>query len=143
MTFPVGSTLSTPNLSSNTGNPASSRSELYAMAVLLNQIIASVDLAGGVPILDGAGYLKSTQMPTTLAPTATLSLSPSTGFVKINNILRLQIMPRATLLATADVVTGDIALYADDLTGANAGIAVFDGTDWRILAALANLTVLS
>lgn len=143
MTFPTGNSVTTDNLASGTGNPAAARTDLYTMAVYLNQIIAGAGAASGVALLDASGRINSSQMPMTITSPGNLTLTPNSGYVKLNSILRFQVIPRATLLTRTDMVIGDMALFADDLTGANAGVAMYDGTNWRILGVLSGASILS
>lgn len=142
MAFPSGNSVDTTELSSGTGNPATARAEIYAMAQYLNAIIASENQANGVAVLDGLGQIESTQFPSIFSPTGILTLAPTSGNVKIQDVLRLQIIPEATLLARIDMVIGDMALCADDLTGANAKLAMYDGTNWRGIA-LSTFTIIT
>lgn len=134
MTFPSGNVVDTTELASGTGNPATARAELYNLAVWFNQLVASQNSANGVAVLDGQGQLPSSTFPGTLAPTGILTLAPTDTIVKIEDILRLQIIPKANLLALTNSVVGDVALCADDLTGANPKLAMYDGTQWVGLA---------
>jgi hypothetical protein len=143
MAFPSGSSVTTTNLDSGTGNPAAARNDIYVMAQYVNQIIASENTALGVVTLNGSGQISSSQVPSSLAPSGILTLAPSSGFVKIQDILRLQIIPKTDLLAYADVTIGDVALAADDLSGANAKLCMFDGTNWKIVSELSTLTNLT
>lgn len=143
MAFPSGNSVLTTNLNSGTGNPAAARNDIYTMAQYVNQIIASENTALGIVTLNGSAQISSSQVPSSLAPSGILTLAPSNGFVKIQDILRLQIIPTATLLAHADVTTGDVALAADDLSGANAKLCMYDGTNWKIVTTLSGLTNLT
>lgn len=132
MTFPT-TTASTTNLDAGTDSPASARADLYLALQLLNQIIESADLAGGVPLLDGGGLLQGDQMPLAISP-ANLTLAPSDAVVKIEDRLRLQIMTHAQILALADPTVGDMCLACTDLTGASPKLAMYDGTNWKYIA---------
>jgi hypothetical protein len=143
MTFPTGQQATTTNLALGTNNPASARGDILAAFNLLNSITAEVNTANNVVVLNGNAQIPSTCVPAIIAPDDTLTLRPSTKFVKIESYLRMQVVPKATALAKTDIVIGDVVLYADDLTGANAGLAIYDGTDWKIIAELSSLTTLS
>lgn len=143
MTFPTGQQATLTNLSSGTSNPASARPDLYTALTILNNITAEVNTAGNVVVLDGSAQIPSTSVPAIIAPNDTVTLRPSTKFVKIESYLRMQVVPKATVLAKTGVVVGDVVLYADDLTGANAGLAVYDGTNWKIICSLSGLTTLT
>lgn len=142
MTFPTGQVIPTDNLDSSTAKPSDARPDLLLAVETINTIVADADSAYGVAVLDGAAQIKSDQLPAQYSPGDDLVLSPSTGIVKIQDILRLQIMPKATVLALTGSVVGDTVMAADDLTGANPKIAFFDGTNWKYIA-LSSMTTLS
>lgn len=132
MTFPSGTTISTTNLASGTANPASARSDLLSLVNAFNALVASEGQAMGVCVLSSAGTVETTQLPSQYETTgADLNLSPDTGLVKVNDILRLQLLPKATVLALPYPALGDIAVVADDLTGTNPKLAMYDGTAWK------------
>lgn len=143
MTFPSGTTINTANLAAGTGNPSLARADLLAAVQAINNIIEEPNTAGNAVVLDSNALIPSTSIPSVIVTTNTLTLSPATGVVKIEDYLRLQIVPKATVLANTDQALGDLVLYADDLTGANAGIAMYDGTNWKIISVLDDLTTLS
>ena len=134
MAFPTGVSVSTSNLDSSADDPSAARANLLTAVQTLNQLIASKDQANGVPVLNGSGQILSSQFPNSFTPSGNLTLAPADGFIKIEDVLRLQIVPKATLIAMSGVVIGDMALAADDLTGANPKLAMYDGTNWKYLA---------
>ena len=143
MTFPSGNQVTTTELSAGTGNPATARAQLYLLATWFNELVASKNLANGVAVLDGGAQLLSSQFPDTFSPTGILTLSPTAAVVKIENVLRLEVMPKANVLALANSTVGDMALAADDLTGANAKLCMYNGTVWKIIATLSTATTLT
>lgn len=143
MTFPSGNQVTTTELAAGTGNPATARAQLYLLATWFNELVASKNLANGVAVLDGGAQLLSSQFPDTFSPTGILTLAPSAEVVKIENVLRLEVMPKANVLALANSTVGDMALAADDLTGANAKLCMYNGTVWKIIATLSTATTLS
>jgi len=134
MAFPTGVSISEANLNSSADDPSLARADLLQAIQTLNQLIASKDQALGVPVLNGSGQINSSQFPNSFTPTGNLTLAPVDGVVKIEDILRLQIVPKATLIARSGSVIGDVALAADDLTGANPKLAMYDGTNWKYVA---------
>ena len=143
MAFPSGNSVTTTNLSAGTGNPATARNDIYVMAQYVNDIIASENTALGVVTLNGSAQISSSQVPSSLAPTGILTLAPTSGFVKLEDVLRMQVIVKADLLAYPDVTIGDLALAADDLAGTNAKLCMFNGTVWKIVSTLSGLTTLS
>jgi hypothetical protein len=142
MTFPTGNQVVTTELSTGTGSPSLAREQLYLLAVWFNELLESANQASGVCVLNGAGQIDSTQLPGTFAPT-TLTLAPTDGNVKIEDVLRLQIIPKADLIVRPNCTIGDLALAADDLTGANAKLCAYNGTVWKIIATLSTATTLT
>ena len=143
MTFPTGNSVDTTNLSAGTGNPATARADLLNMANYVNAIIASANQALGTCVLNASGQIASSMVPAAFSPSGILTLSPATGKVKIEDVLRLQVHSKAQVLALTDNAVGDIVVSADDLTGANAQLCVYDGTVWKIFADLASLSTLA
>lgn len=134
MAFPTGVSVSTANLDSSADDPSAARANLLTAVQTLNQLIASKDLANGVPVLNGSAQILSSQLPNSFTPSGTLTLAPADAVVKIEDVLRLQIIPKATVLALSGSVIGDLCLAADDLTGANPKLAMYDGTNWKYVA---------
>ena len=143
MTFPTGTQIATINLDSGSDSPASARADLLSAVETLNLVTAEVNTALNVVVLDSNGLLPDTAMPSTYAPNNNLTLAPTTGIVKIEDYLRLQIIPKATVLAAVDMTIGDMALAADDLTGANPKLCMYNGTVWKIVATLSTATTLT
>lgn len=142
MTFPTGQVIPTTNLSSSTAKPSDARPDLLLAVETINTIVADADSALGIPVLDGIGQIKSSQLPAQYSPSDDLVLAPTTAIVKIQDVLRLQVLPKANVLALTGSVVGDLVLAADDLTGANPKLAMFDGTNWKYVA-LSSWTTLS
>ena len=141
MTFPTGQVIPTSNLNSSSAKPSDARADLLLAVETINTIVADSDAAYGVALLDGSAQIKSAQLPAQYSPSDDLVLAPVTAIVKIQDVLRLQILPKANVLALSGSTVGDMVLAADDLTGANPKIAFFDGTNWKYLA-LSTLTTL-
>ena len=141
MTFPTSVVISTDNLDSSSDDPSLARADLLTTVQAVNAIIASADTMLGVPTLDGNAQIKPEQMPNSIEPD-TLTLAPGDGIVKIEDRARLQIKTAAQVLAWTDPAVGDMCLIADDLTGANPKLAMYDGSDWRYVA-LSTWTVVS
>ena len=143
MTFPTGTQVLTTNLDSGSDSPASARANLLTAVETLNLVTAEVNTALNVVVLDSNGLLPSSAMPSTYGPDNNLTLAPTTGIVKVEDYLRLQIIPKAEVLANASPSIGDMALAADDLTGANAKLCMYNGTVWKIVSTLSSATTLT
>jgi hypothetical protein len=143
MTFPTGNQVDTTDLAAGSGNPATARAQLYFLATWFNQLVDSQNAASGVCVLDNNARITAEQLPASIEPTGILTLAPTTGFVKVEDILRLQIIDKTTLLATENTVLGDLALAADDQSGTNAKLCMYNGTVWKIIATLSTATTLT
>jgi len=140
MTFPT-TTITTTNLDSSADDPSQARADLLSAVTALNTIITEADTAYGVAVLDGSGLVKSAQLPVTISAAGTQILSPSTGVVNIQNILRLSVLPKATITALSTPQQGDIAFCSNVSGTSTAGIAFYDGSAWRGLPFTANVFV--
>jgi hypothetical protein len=143
MTFPSGSQVSTTELDSGSGSPANARAQILSAMQNLNLITAEVNTIGNVVVLDSAGQVPSTSIPQNITPSNNLTLAPTTGVVKIEDYLRMQIVTKATVLALTTQTIGDIVFVADDLTGTNAKLCMYNGTVWKIIGTLSSLTTLT
>jgi hypothetical protein len=135
MTFPTGTTISTENVDSPDDDPSLARSDIYNLIVAVNAIIASANQNQGVVLLDSGGRINSARLPGNLAPTGTLNLQPSTGVVNVQNVLRLaQLFSEdlGTVSGTQSPSAGDVCYLTDGDAGQPC-VAVYDGTQWRVL----------
>lgn len=128
MTFP-STAITTTNLNSPSADPSLARVDLLTAVEYINTIIADKNTANGVVVLQGDGTIASTQMPTAISPN-TLTLSPVSTVVKIEDILRLQLIPSAVLKNLTTPIAGDVAL-SSDADGGNPALCFYDGTAWR------------
>lgn len=132
MAFPTGVVISEANLDSGTDDPSLARSDLLLAVQSLNTIIDGAGAADGVAVLDPSGRIPAAQIPPTLSPTSgVMTLSPATGVVKIQDILRLQILTTGGVEALTGT-EGDMA-YVQDGNANTACLAIYDGTNWRRL----------
>lgn len=130
MSFPT-TTVITDNLDSAADDPSLARADLLDAVQKLNTIIDEADGADGVVVLDGSGFIKNAQIPATISSGGTMTLSPSTGIVNIQTLLRITPQTETVIVATT-AQEGDIMLCANLLTStANVGgIAFYTGTSW-------------
>jgi hypothetical protein len=131
MAFP-NTQIQTENLDSDTDSPSLARVDLYNAVVALNEIIDGANAASGVCVLNASGTIGSTQIPLTVTPTGNLTLAPSTGYVKIQNVLRLQTLTTAQITALVGVAQGDVA-YSTDGDAGTPCLTVYDGSQWRVV----------
>lgn len=143
MTFPA-STITTTNLSSGAADPSVARTDLYNAVVALNTIISEKNTANGVVVLDSNGQVGSSMVPAIIAPTGQLTLQPTNTVVKVEDILRLQLIPKSVLLNLSTganpPIAGDIAL-GSDVDGGNPALCIYNGTDWKYLPLASFTTV--
>lgn len=142
MAFPTG-TVSTTNLDSATDDPSLARADILDAVEKLNTIIDEGGDPGGVAILDGSGYIPSTQInPAISSVSGDVTLAPNSGVVNIQNILRITQLPTATILSFTGNVSGDMCMCSNVGNVANnPGIAIYNGSAWRGLPLTANVFV--
>ena len=135
MTFPTGTVISTTNVEAADDDPSLARADIYAAVQALNQLIASENAALGVLVLDASGKVAASRLPNSYSVTGNVTLSPTTGVVNVNRVLRLQ----QTVTADLGTDTGTTSPTAGDmvyLTDGDAGtpcLGVYDGTQWRVV----------
>lgn len=131
MAFPTAS-VTTTNLDAGTDDPSLARADLLDAVQKLNTIISEGGAANGVALLDASSKLSSTQMPTTITATGVQVLNPTGGVVHIQDTLRLTAKTTAQLEALSPN-EGDIA-YCSDGDAGDKTMAVYDGTNWKVVA---------
>lgn len=140
MTFPTAN-VSIANLDSETDDPSLARTDLLDAVNKLNLIMAEAGAATGVALLDNSAQMPISTIPTTIS-TSNLTLAPGDGVVNIQNVLRLNALPTATILNFTGNVAGDIILCSNVGNVANSvGLAIYNGTVWRGLPLTANVFV--
>lgn len=142
MTFPTAS-VNTTNLDSATDDPSAARADLLDAVQKLNTIITEGGAASGVAILDGSGYVPVAQIPPTISTSSsTISFQPGSGVVQINNVLRLNQLPTATILTFTGNVSGDMVMCSNvGNIASNPGVAFYNGSVWKGLPFNANVFV--
>lgn len=133
MAFPT-TQVPTTNLDAGTDSPANARADLLLAVQHVNTIIDEANTAGGVLVLNNSGQVPSANVPATLAPaTGVLTLAPASGRVKIEDVLRLQLLSTSTVEALTNIAEGDI-VYCFDGDDGDPCLAVYNGTDWLRIA---------
>lgn len=133
MAFPSATVIDTTNLDSSADDPSLARADLYDLAVAVNSIIDSENSANGVLVLNGNAQITSSQVPATISVTGNQTLSPSTGVVKIDDLLRLPTQTLSELNTNhASPQAGDVVALSDGNAGAF-GLAVYNGSDWKVI----------
>jgi hypothetical protein len=135
MTFPTGTQISTTHLDSGDDDPSLARADIYAAVQALNQLIASENAALGVLVLDASGKVAASRLPNSYTVTGNVTLSPSTGIVNVNRVLRLQQTVTADLgtdTGTTSPTAGDLVYLTDGDAGSPC-LGVYDGSAWKIV----------
>jgi hypothetical protein len=135
MTFPTGTVINTTNLDSADDDPSLARADLYAAVVALNQLIASENTALGVLVLNGSGKIAATYLPNNYTVSGNIAMTPSTGVVTLNRVLRLTQTVTAdlgTATGTSSPVAGDL-IYLTDGDAGQPCLGVYDGSAWKVV----------
>lgn len=131
MTFPT-TPIPTTNLDSDADDPSLARVDLLQAVQTLNTIMDEANTAFGVCVLGTGGVVNTSQIPDTLAPAVDLSLSPVSGRININYLLRVSNIPKSSLVLQTDMTAGDIVVCSDADAG-NPAICFYNGTEWKYL----------
>jgi len=137
MGWATSSNVSTTNLDDGSDSPASARADIKTAFDELKNVIDGKDTANGVAGLNGSSKIAASQIPDELnSTTATnLTLDPSTGKVKIEEIVNLKPQTVAQLNARSDAAEGDVAYCSDGGTDSGGApcLAVYTGSSWRTI----------
>jgi hypothetical protein len=138
MSFPTVP-VNTENLDSDLDNPTLARVDLLDAVEKLNIIINGAGTASNVALLNSSGRIQPNQIPNTISSTGTQVISPSTGVVNIQNILRLTALPTAEIINLTGNIAGDMVLCSNvGNVVANPGMAFYTDQGWRTLAFSSN-----
>lgn len=135
MTFPTGIVIPTTNVASPDSDPSQARVDIYNLIIAVNQLIASVNAAEGVVVLNGSGQLPVSVIPGNLSMSGDLTLQPGSGIVNINNVMRLAQLFTADLgsVLGTDAPTAGDTVYLVDGDAGQPCLGCYDGTKWRIV----------
>ena len=150
MTFPIGTVIDTTNVASSSSDPSLARGDIYSLILAFNQLIASVNAASGVAVLDATGKLTASNLPGSYSVSGDIQLIPSTGIVNIQSVLRLATIYVADLgnaIGTGTPTAGDLIYLVDGDAGSPC-LGVYDGIAWKVVRLMtqvgsvgANLTI--
>ncbi len=137
MAWATASNVVTTNLDAGTDTPAAARPNLKAALDELIIVINGRAQASGVAPLNSSTKIDATYIPDEInsSSSTNLTLDPTTGKVKLEEILNLAPQTKTQLNSRTDKASGDVA-YCSDGGEDSAGVgcvAVFDGTDWRAI----------
>lgn len=135
MTFPTGTVIDTTNVASVNSDPSLARADLFNLITAFNALVASINGANGVAVLNGSAKLPVSIIPATQNVTGTMILQPSTGLVNIRNVLRLYQIATADLgvtLGTTAPTAGDL-IYLTDGDAGQPCIGVYDGSNYKVV----------
>lgn len=116
MAWPANdSNIVTTNLDSGTDSPAAARADLKSALDELANVINGRNEASGVAGLDASSKITNTQLPDTIISSAStdLTITPNTGLVVINSVIKLNPQTRADLYARGDLADGMVAMASD------------------------------
>lgn len=116
MTWPTNSSnIDTSNLDSGTDSPAAARANIKTALDELANVINGRNQASGVAGLDASSKITNTQLPDTITSSAStaLTITPNTGLVNINSVIKLNPQTRADLYARTDLADGMVAMASD------------------------------
>lgn len=110
--------VSTTNLDNANDDPSLARNDLYLALIELAAVINGRDTSNGVCPLDASSLVPNTKLPNTLISSSAndLTLTPNTGRVTVNDILKLN--PQTVNdLENLTVQAGDIAYCSNGDAG--------------------------
>jgi hypothetical protein len=132
MTFPTGTVISTTNVEAADSSPALARADIYNLITAFNQLVASVNSASGVAVLNGDGTLSSEYLPANYVKNGTISFFPENKIVNIKDVLRLTQRVTADNSLLTSSSAGDI-IYLTDGDAGNPCLAVYNGSAWKVV----------
>jgi len=111
MAWGTAGNIATGNLDAGTDSPSAARADLKAALDELLIVINGRNQASGIAGLDGSSKLTASQIPDEInsSGSTNLTIDPSTGKVKLEEILNLKPQTVAELNSRTDVEEGDIA----------------------------------
>ena len=135
MGWATSSNVSVINLTNATDSPASARPDLKAALEELINVINGRNTANGVAGLNASSKITASQIPDEInsSSATNLTLDPATGKVKLEEILNLAPQTVSQLNARTDQAQGDVA-YCTDGNSSSPCLAIYNGTDWKIVA---------
>jgi hypothetical protein len=135
MGWATSSNVSVINLTNATDSPASARPDLKAALEELINVINGRNTANGVAGLNASSKITASQIPDEInsSSATNLTLDPATGKVKLEEILNLAPQTVSQLNARTDQAAGDVA-YCTDGNSSSPCLAIYNGTDWKIVA---------
>ena len=135
MAWANSSNVITTNLDAGSDTPAAARPNLKAALDELIIVIDGRGQASGVTPLNSSTKIDATYLPDELnsSTSANLTLDPNTGKVKLEEILNLAPQSVAELKARTDKAEGDVG-YCEDGNSRAKCVAVYDGSNWKVVA---------
>lgn len=135
MAWATSSNVITTNLDAGTDSPAAARPNIKAALDELVLVIDGRNTANGVAGLNASSKLSATQFPDEINSSSgnNLTLDPDTGKVAIEDILNLTPQTVAQLNARTDQAEGDVAYCSNGDAGSKC-IAIYNGTDWKVVS---------
>jgi len=116
MTWPANANnIVTTNLDAGTDNPASARPNLKSALDEITNIINGRNQASGVAGIDSSSKISNAQLPDTIVSSSStdLTVTPATGKVIVNSVLKINPQTRAQLYARGDLEDGMIGMASN------------------------------
>ena len=119
MGWATAGNVSTTNLDSGTDSPAAARPDIKTAFDELVNVINGRATSNGVASLDGSTKIPAAQIPDEInsSSSTNLTLDPTTGKVKLEEILNLAPQTVAQLNARTDIEQGDVAFCSNGDAG--------------------------
>lgn len=133
MTFPT-TPIPTTNLDSATDDPSLARVDILQAIQSLNAIMADVNQAYGVALLNSSGKYDGAKFPDSQYTDGQCTITAGNNIISLQSLVRLQRIPKEILLTLTDMIDGDIVL-STDADGGNLALCIYDGanTEWKYL----------
>jgi len=127
--------ISTTNLDAGTDNPASARADLKAALDEITNLINGRNQASGVAGIDANSKIANTQLPDTIISSSStaLTITPNTGAVNINSVIKLNPQTRAQLYARSDLADGMVGMASNGDSTVDTPV-YYAGGVWRFFS---------
>jgi len=135
MTWGSSGSVTTTNLDNDADDPSLAREDLRQALLQLVNVIDGRNTTNGVCGLDSGGLVPNTLLPNTIISSVgnALTLDPGTDKVAIQHIINLNPQTLTELNARSDKAEGDVAYCSNGDSGSKC-IAVYDGSNWKVVA---------
>jgi len=107
--------IATGNVDSGSDNPATARADIKAAMDEITAVINGRNAADGVAGFNSSSKITNTQLPDTIISSSStaLTITPNTGLVNINSVMKINPQTRAQLYARSDLADGLVGMASD------------------------------